>query len=101
MDGNKHNKYVYIRVPPDVANRIKCRRLKFTLYDEKNLLEVLKKLALYSDSYFSELIEGSGSTKEGPFIFVFNNKIIRFQDLDKIAVSPDDELVLIAPILGG
>lgn len=101
MDGNKYNKYIYIKVPPDVAKRVKHRRLKFRLYNEKSLLEVLKKLALNSDSYFSELIEGSGSTEEGPFIFVFNNRIIRFQDLDNIAVNPDDELVLIEPILGG
>lgn len=67
----------------------------------KNFHDVLAELAERSDPFFREFIAGKGSTEEGPFMLVLNGELVSYEELLQAPVYPGDEVIFVAPILGG
>ena len=101
--------YVYIKLPVEAVDEIEYRNLKIELNNKHYWIELFKTLAEETNQnnfklshFFRELIKGSGSTQEqGPFIFILNNRIVKFSDLHKILVKNKDKIILVPPITGG
>ncbi|MDK2926658.1 MAG: hypothetical protein PWR31_348 [Bacillota bacterium] len=99
--GTNLKSYIYLRVPPDVAARVGASKMAVPIGRHKNFHDVLAELAVHSDPFFREFIAGRGSTEEGPFMLVLNGKSVSYEELVQAPAYPGDEVIFVAPILGG
>lgn len=95
------NTCVYFKLPPDVAKRVETNRMAVQIGQHKTYLEMLSELANRGDPFFQEFVAGKGSTEEGPFMLVLNGRMVTYEDLLQIQPCVGDEIIFIAPILGG